>query len=38
MRRISDGVKTVIRYKTTDQMERAFVETLAFRLSLSGRQ
>jgi elongation factor P len=30
MRRISDGVKTVVRYKTTDQMERAFVETLAF--------
>ena len=22
MRRISDGVKTVVRYKTTDQMER----------------
>jgi len=30
MRRISDGVKTVMRYKTTDQVERAFVETLAF--------
>jgi elongation factor P len=30
MRRISDGVKTVVRYKTTDQVERAFVETLAF--------
>ena len=30
MRRISDGVKTVVRYKTTDQMERAFVETLPF--------
>jgi elongation factor P len=28
MRRISDGVKTVVRYKTTDAMERAFVETL----------
>jgi elongation factor P len=28
MRRISDGVKTVVRYKTTDTMERAFVETL----------
>ena len=27
MRRISDGVKTVMRYKTTDQVERAFVET-----------
>ena len=24
MRRISDGVKTVVRYKTTDAMERAF--------------
>jgi elongation factor P len=29
MRRISDGVKTVVRYKTTDQLERAFVETIA---------
>jgi elongation factor P len=28
MRRISDGVKTVVRYKTTDNMERAFVETV----------
>ena len=28
MRRISDGVKTNVRFKTTDQMERAFVETL----------
>jgi elongation factor P len=28
MRRISDGVKTTIRYKTTDTMERAFVETI----------
>lgn len=28
MRRISDGVKTVVRYKTTDTMERAFVETV----------
>jgi elongation factor P len=27
MRRISDGVKTVVRYKTTDTVERAFVET-----------
>ena len=27
MRRISDGVKTVMRYKTTDSVERAFVET-----------
>ncbi len=29
MRRISDGVKTVVRFKTTDNMERAFVETVA---------
>lgn len=28
MRRISDGVKTVVRYKTTDALERAFVETI----------
>ena len=28
MRRISDGVKTNVRYKTTDTVERAFVETL----------
>jgi elongation factor P len=28
MRRISDGVKTVVRYKTTDAVERAFVETI----------
>ncbi len=28
MRRISDGVKTVVRYKTTDTVERAFVETI----------
>ena len=28
MRRISDGVKTVVRFKTTDTMERAFVETI----------
>ena len=26
MRRISDGVKTTDRYKTTEQVERAFVE------------
>jgi elongation factor P len=28
MRRISDGVKTNVRYKTTDNLERAFVETI----------
>lgn len=30
MRRISDGVKTTVRYKTTDSVERAFVETIPF--------
>ena len=30
MRRISDGVKTQMRYKTTDQVERAHVEDMAF--------
>ena len=28
MRRISDGVKTTVRFKTTDNLERAFVETI----------
>jgi elongation factor P len=28
MRRISDGVKTTVRFKTTDSIERAFVETV----------
>ena len=28
MRRISDGIKVSVRYKTTDQCERAFVETV----------
>ena len=27
MRRISDGIKTAQRYKTTEQVERAFIET-----------
>jgi elongation factor P len=31
MRRISDGVKTSQRYKTTDQVERAHVEDLEFQ-------
>ena len=31
MRRISDGVKTVQRYKTTDQVERAHVEEQDFQ-------
>jgi elongation factor P len=30
MRRISDGVKVSVRYKTTDPMERAFVEEREF--------
>src|ERR1700704_5881474 len=30
MRRISDGVKTQMRYKTTDQVERAHVEDVEF--------
>ncbi len=30
MRRISDGVKTQVRYKTTEQVERAFVEDMNF--------
>ena len=30
MRRISDGVKTQVRYKTTEQVERAFVEDANF--------
>jgi elongation factor P len=31
MRRISDGVKMVPRYKTTEQVERAFVEDVDFQ-------
>ena len=34
MRRISDGVKTQMRYKTTDQVERAHVEDSRILLSL----
>jgi elongation factor P len=30
MRRLSDGVKTTDRYKTTEQVERAFVEDMDF--------
>ena len=30
MRRISDGIKVSVRYKTTDQCERAFVETVPY--------
>ena len=36
MRRLSDGVKTTDRYKTTEQVERAFVEDSNFSLSLQG--
>ena len=36
MRRISDGVKISERYKTTDQVERAFVEDRDFNF-LPGR-
>jgi elongation factor P len=31
MRRISDGIKVSVRYKTTDPVERAFVETHAYQ-------
>jgi len=30
MRRLSDGVKTQVRYKTTEQVERAFVEDMDY--------
>jgi elongation factor P len=30
MRRLSDGVKTVQRYRTTEQVERAFIETKSY--------
>lgn len=30
MRRLSDGVKTSVRYRTTEQVERAFVESIDF--------
>jgi elongation factor P len=36
MRRISDGVKTSERYKTTDQVERAFVEDRDFNYLYQG--
>ena len=36
MRRLSDGVKTTDRYKTTEQVERAFVEDHELQLPLSG--
>ena len=34
MRRISDGIKVSVRYKTTDQCERAFVENARLHLPL----
>ncbi len=38
MRRISDGVKTVERLRTTDSVEKAFVEHQILQLPLSGRR
>ena len=38
MRRISDGVKTTERYKTTEQVERAYVEDRDFSYPLPGRR
>ena len=38
MRRISDGVKTSQRYKTTEQVERAIVEEREHQLPLPGRR
>ena len=38
MRRISDGVKTVERLRTTDSVEKAFVEHQNYQLSLPGRR
>ena len=38
MRRISDGVKTVERLRTTDSIEKAFVEHQNLQLSLPGRR
>ena len=38
MRRISDGVKISQRYKTTEQVERAYVEDREHQLPLPGRR
>ena len=38
MRRISDGVKTVERLRTTDSIEKAFVEHQTLQLSVPGRR
>ena len=38
MRRISDGVKTTQRYKTTEQVERAHVEDREYPVPLRGRR
>ena len=38
MRRLSDGVKTTDRYKTTEQVERAYVEDRALHLPVPGRR
>ena len=37
MRRIADGVKITERYRTTDQVERAYLEEQDLQLSLRGR-
>ena len=38
MRRISDGVKVSQRYKTTEQVERAFVEDHDYQYLYQGRR
>ena len=38
MRRIADGVKITERYRTTDQVERAYLEEQDLQLPLRGRQ
>ncbi len=38
MRRISDGVKVVERYRTTDQVERAFVEEVEYSYLFEDEQ
>ena len=38
MRRIADGVKVSERYRTTEQVERAFVEDRDAQLPLPGRR
>ena len=38
MRRIADGVKVTERYKTTESVEKAFIDELNLQLSLPGRR